>query len=69
MEAEWSSLPQMSAKYLFIQQEREIVTVPFVEIVLGKNLTKDRLGQLGFQGLFWLCLLYTSDAADDWLVV
>lgn len=42
----------MSVKYLFIQQEREIVTFPFVKIVLGKNLTRDRPGQLGFQGLF-----------------
>lgn len=51
MEAEWFSLPRMSAKYLFIQQDREIVMFAFVEIVLGKHLTKDRPGHLGFQGL------------------
>ena len=25
--------------------------------------------QLPIAAAFWICLLYTSDAADDWLVV
>ena len=31
--AEWASLPRVDAEDLFIQQEREIVEFPLVEIV------------------------------------